>query len=713
VELGTKIWGYNGTRELNDFDGSSSYMSRAVPCIYPYYDGKYGWMENSEQSSNSRNNLYFINRLNGKETNTYMNASVFANVYLPYDFKYHASFNYSRNDTEYKKATKTLNAYSFRTNDWAYYYSDLSKLTLTETPTFAYRWTFETDLSWNHTYGKHDLSALVGFESQYYNYHKLSAAKTGFITDALTEMDVVTTMKDISGTQYDYASASVFGRINYAYDNRYLFEANMRYDGSSRFARQSRWGLFPSVSAGWRLSQEKFMEDASTWLSNLKIRASWGKLGNNSIGNYEYLSTYSTGYGYVFGNTQSSGSVATLSNSLLEWESTTSTDVGLDLGVLNNRLTFEADYYHRLTDGILYKAPISLTAGMKTPPYQNLCGVTNNGYELTARWNDRIDKVSYGISVNFTRNYGKVSKYSGELEAGWVTDENGFRSYKTNIGSVSTVVDPARRVIEGRLINEFYLLNLYKGDGSYYFADGTVNPNGGPRDGMIRTEQDLNWVKDMIAKGNTFLPNKTVSKSTIWYGDYLYADVNGDGVYGDDNDYTFQNVSMTPKYYYGLQANLSWKGFDFSMQWAGAGGFSIYWRYLGYNCSSTRADTSIPLDIANDHYYYDPENPTDPRTNISSKNPRLTYNYGSEQNRSYSTLWLYKGDYLKLKNVTIGYKLPTSLLRKASLQEVRLFVSGDNLLCITDFPGMDPEYNSTTNYYASLRQYSFGLNVKF
>lgn len=232
---------------------------------------------------------------------------------------------------------------------------------------------------------------------------------------------------------------------------------------------------------------------------------------------------------------------------------------------------------------------------------------------------------------------------------------------------------------------------------------------------MIRTEQDMEWAQAMVAAGNTFLPNQTIGKKGIWYGDYLYADTNGDGIYGNENDYTFQDVSMSPKYYYGFQVDLAWKGIDLSMTWAGAGGFSIYWRYLGFNSYSTRGNTTIPKEIAYDHYFFDPENPADPRTNLTSKHGRLTMNYGSEQNggSNYSTHWLYKGDYLKLKNLTVGYTLPKKWLRKIRLQDVRIYLSGENLWTITDYPGMDPEFSDTMNYYASLKQYSIGLNIKF
>ena len=713
MEFGVRLFGYRSETQLGGVTDAYSYMSRAVPGIYPYYDGKFGWIENKEQNEACRNNLYFINRITRDKTAHYLNSTAFIKINLPFDIKYNASFNYSWNETKVKAHNNPLNAYSFSRATNAYTYQDLSVIMLTEEHNRTSRWTFQTDLSWNKSFGKHEVGALVGFEAFENVHQNLESRKKGFENDVLKEMDNVIELEYIKGTTTEYATASVFGRATYAYDGRYMAEVNLRYDGSSRFSKDTRWGLFPSVSAGWRISKEGFMRGSG--VDNLKLRASWGKLGNHAVGNYEYLSTYSSGYYYPFGGTLAAGIVSQISNSLLEWETTTTTDVGLDFAILNNRFTAEADYYHKLTDGILYAAPIYATIGNKGAPVQNLCEVINDGVELTVGWKDSYGDFTYGVSGNFTRNWNVVSKYKGTLDAKWVTDENGIRTYQTNIGDVTTKVGEQRRVMEGKMINEYYLLNIYRGSANYFFEDGSVNPAGGPKDGMIRTEQDMEWVKAMVAAGNTFLPNKKIQKDGIWYGDYLYDDINGDGVYGDENDYTFQNLSLTPKIFFGFNINLGWKGIDFSAQFTGAAGGASYFRVPGFNAYATATDRTLPKEIAYDHYFYDPEYPDDPRTNLTSKHGRLTMNWGADQNgsTSYSQLWLYKNDYLKIQNVTLGYTLPEKWTKKIKMQKLRVFFSGDNLYTFTSYPGMDPAFSSSETYYASLRQYTLGLNIKF
>ena len=225
LELGSRIWGFLGTRQLNDFSGASSYMSRATPGIYPYYDGKFGWMENPEQNANSRNNLYFFNRIGGREKTLYANAALFANIKLPFGIRYHASFNYTHSAVDYMKYVNLGGAYSFSKGEEAYTYNDLAKRYTQVQNNNTGHWTFQTNLSWNYTFAKkHDVSALVGFEALYHNAGTSSARKDGATNEDLHEIGTMTNLTSITGNHSDYAAASVFGRINYAYDSRYLLD---------------------------------------------------------------------------------------------------------------------------------------------------------------------------------------------------------------------------------------------------------------------------------------------------------------------------------------------------------------------------------------------------------------------------------------------------------------------------------------------------------
>lgn len=523
-------------------------------------------------------------------------------------------------------------------------------------------------------------------------------------------MDTATDMVSITGGTEDYASRSFFGRVNYGYKSRYLFEANVRYDGCSRFALSSRWGLFPSFSAAWRMSEETFMMRSRSWLDNLKMRVSWGKLGNNAVGNYSYMALYDK-VNYVLGNSAVTGLAATsISNPLLKWESTEITDVGIDLAGLKNRLSIELDGYYKYTDGILYRPVMYYTMGQKNAPFMNIAAVRNTGFEISADWNDRIGEVDYYVKGNFTYNVNEVTKYKGKYEAGWI-DDNGEKIYRSNIGDVSTGSDT--RVLEGKKMNEYYLLNPYKGDGSYFNQDGSVNVNGGPKDGMIRTEWDMEWVQSMVSEGYIFYPNQSIDKSKIWYGDYIYADTNGDGIYGNAYDKNFTGSSSLPKYNFGFQLGAAWKGFDVSMNWAGSAGFELLWGpYTGYNSPGTRIGYGLMKDIVKDHYFYDADNPDDSRTNLYAKYPRLTCNESSSQNHQKSTLYLYNGNFLKLKNLTVGYTLPSVLAKKIYTQSIRFYFSGENQLTITSFLGQDPEIGSSPGY-ASIRQIAFGTNITF
>lgn len=710
LTAGIRAWGYHTDQERNNIDNlTGTEMKKANPGTYPYYDGYYGAVASTEEDASATNPLYFIDTQAGskKQTKFYVNPYVKVDFLKHFNFTYNFYYDNFRNehtlyDSEYKAR---MNFLTGTVTNHPPTSAELAEAQVYDWRNYEQSWKSNAVLNYSQTFNdKHSVSAMAGYEEYRWWKSEVDICKKGMVNSSLTDFNAMTEPSYLSGFTRELATRSWFGRVNYAYDSRYLFEANIRYDGSSRFAPENRWGAFPSFSAGWRISEESFMKDLNIF-DNLKLRASWGKLGNSAINSYyAYQSLYSVN-SYVFGNNVSSGfGMSSFSNPDLKWETTTVTNIGLDVTTLSNRLNATVEWYNKVTDGILYQPSLSTTLAYFGSPYQNIAEVTNRGFELTLGWQDNVRDFQYSVNANFSLNHNEVTKYKGALERGW---KDGV--YSTNIGDVSTGGN--QRVLEGHTINEYYMLNLYKGNGSHFNADGSVNLNGGPKDGMIRTEQDMAWLKAMVAAGYEFYPAKGIGKSEIWYGDVIYADLNGDGIYGDDNDRDFQGSSSTPKYYYGLQASASWKGFDFSMSWAGAAGFKISWWEQSLNSTRLTRCYGIGKDVAADHYFYDPENPSDPRTNINSENTRLTIG-GTAQTETSSQLWLHNGNYLKLKNLTIGYTFPTKWMQKLYVKNLRIYATGENLLTITKFKGLDPEMVAG-NGYLPIRQYAFGINVTF
>lgn len=232
-----------------------------------------------------------------------------------------------------------------------------------------------------------------------------------------------------------------------------------------------------------------------------------------------------------------------------------------------------------------------------------------------------------------------------------------------------------------------------------------------PKDGMIRTQTDFDWVQAMLDSGYKFNGVTSLNKDQLWYGDLIYEDRDGDGNYGDDDDMDFNGHTSTPSYNLGINLGFAWKGLDFSMTWSGAFGFHIIWNTLYYNGTQTTNGHGISERVANDHYFLDPDNTEDTRTNIYGTYPRLTYG-DPHSNRLPSEFYEYKGDYLKLKNVQLGYTLPASLTKKFFVQQLRFFASGENLLTFTKYPGLDPEKGATIGY-PLMRQVTFGAQITF
>lgn len=709
LRVGTRIWGNVTDSDVSD-SGSGFFNSintqKMLPCTYPFYDGKYGAPEGPEDDPQSHNPLWDMAHSDGYDKYTQLYTGWYAQVKFLKHFTYNFDFYYKDLRREKKTVDTSIGKYSFSKGAFSTGAADPSTLYTSMYYTRENTTKLNHLINYNQSFGFHDVSAMIGYEEQTYKYRETDVSKLGLTDASINDMNAATTPYSIAGYGTTYAARSVFGRANYAYKSKYLFEFNLRYDGSSRFAPESRWGAFPSFSAGWRMTEEPWLKSVQ-WMDNLKLRASWGKLGNNSIGNYDWQSVYSAA-NYSTGQALTSGiAITSIANAALTWEETAVTNIGIDYGFLENKLTGNIDVYDKLTSGILYTPDMYMVMGNATAPKANIAEVTNRGVEFELGWRDHIGKnFNYSIKGQFSFNKNFVSKYKGELKRGWNTDHT---EYSTNIGDVST--GGTTRVIEGHQINEFYLPNAYKGSGSYFNADGSVNIGGGPKDGMIRTERDMEWLQAMQKSGYTFQPYNNVAKNALWYGEYIYADANGDGIYGNSYDSEFQETSTTPKYNFGIQANASWKDFDLSMTWGGAAGFSIYYYSTSRNSSETVYGYSIPDAVAKDHYFFDPENPADPRTNLTSEQPRLV-NISGAQSSASSSLHLEKGNFIKLRNLTFGYTLPKSITKKFYAERLRVYASGENLFAITGFSGQDPEMRTTVGY-STMRQFAFGINLTF
>lgn len=440
------------------------------------------------------------------------------------------------------------------------------------------------------------------------------------------------------------------------------------------------------------------MSSLRSWLDNFKIRASYGVTGNNRTSNYAWQATYASSTIALEGGKTSAMFTSKIGNENLKWETTRTTDVGIDFAMFGNRLSGEVDWYNKNTSGILFVPSLSITMGQVTGATENIAEVDNKGLEFNLKWNDKVGDFRYAVGANISFNRNIVKKYKGALVKGWAEDGQ----YVNNLADVSES-GFGGRIAEGYKLGETYLRKIYRGTGDYD-GSGNLDLNAGPKDGIIRTESDMEWVRMMVESGYKFCGVNMVSKNTLWYGDIIYEDSNGDGNYGDTNDQNFTGHTSTPKYTYGLNVSLGWKGIDLYMLFSGAGGHYLYWQTApslasGYNTYSF---------LVENRYFYDPENPGDPRTAVDSKYPRM----GGRNTGAASDFWEYKGDYLKLKNIQLGYTLPSSLTRRFKVDRLRVYATADNLFTVTSYPGLDPEIGTSITY-PLMRQYALGIQLTF
>lgn len=720
LTVGTQTFALNEHRGLASDANLYNFLRQTTPGIYPMHDGMFGGaVDGSNESSQLNNLMLYLYEPQGVNERTRLNSTFFANVNILPGLTFETKFNYQARFDEGRGYQSPSVRYDFSTMNMVSTPTPAEQLSTSQSAGKLYRKSFDNVLRYETQIDRHGISALIGHNEFYYNTYSFNASRKGLIDETITNIGTGNEMNSIGGTESDNAMRSFFGRVSYDYDSKYLAEFSLRRDGSSKFGSDRKYGTFPSVALGYVISNEPFMEPINPYFQDIKIRGSWGKLGNDGGDDtnvYAWHGVFGS-VNYSFnGNPVNGLQLDRFGNNLLLWEESESRELGLEFSILQRKVFFEANWYERVTSGIIRNAEIPFTAGTTAAPFYNQASMSNSGVELNMSYKDQIGEIKYHIGGNFAFNRNKVSKFEGKLEQGFVDDGSGNMVWKTNLGDVSS--GGLNRVIEDYQYNEFYLRKVYRGDESYFHSDGSVNIHGGPSTGMIRTDKDFEWVQAMKDAGYHFLSSSQsiandYGSTGLYYGDLIYDDLNGDGIYGNTQDQYFTGTSTNPKYIFGINLGASYKGFDFSMLWAGESGLQYYWTDHGYNSNILIAGNQVTTRIASDHYFYNPSAPDDPRTNRQGYFPRLKFGTSAESiNNQASDYWLYDANFFKLRNLQVGYTFNSELINQIKLRSLRIFFSGENLLMYTRFPGLDPEVGAGAKY-PTMRQYAFGINVGF
>lgn len=510
--------------------------------------------------------------------------------------------------------------------------------------------------NYQNNWGDHSFSAMVGYEGYAYEWENLGASRTNYKLDTYPYLNIgPEDYQYNSGSAGHNAYESYFGRLMYSYKNKYMVQGNVRTDGSSRFAKDFRWGTFYSMSAGYVMSEESWFKN--NIVDYLKIRGSIGQLGNERIGSeFPYQAAISFGNSYMYD--KSSQSVTALQNAAqvyyafenITWETTTTYGVGIDMNMFNNRLRFTGDYYYKKTSDMLLTLGFPSYAGFSAPS-QNAGDMYTKGWDVELGYSGEIGEFTYSVSANLS-DYRSKMGYLGDKRT-----INGNQIYE-----------------EGSYYNEWY---MYKTDGLFY------------------TDADL-----IDANGKKY-PTLTANDKA---GNIKYVDVDGDGVINADDKVRLGN--SLPEYLYGGNATLGWKNFDFSLSFQGVGHQRVLFNSAWIQPLKEQWGAVPELVLGN---YWSRHN-TDEQ-NLKAKYPRLTYT-NTTNTYSGSDYWLFNGGYFRMKNITLGYTLPQDLISKAWMKNLRLYLSINDLPAISNYPkGWDPERGATSDFIST--SFILGVNVKF
>lgn len=512
--------------------------------------------------------------------------------------------------------------------------------------------------NYEQSFGRHNLKGLLGFKVEKYNYEELRVTRENFPNNELTDLNAGTSSTQTNeGFTRELALMSYFGRINYDFAGKYLFEANFRADASSRFSPENRWGYYPSFSAGWRISEEQFMENAQSWLQNLKVRSSWGQLGNQDALDdyYPWLVTYVIGSDYPFGGTLASGIVQTQQKlRTISWERSTTWGIGFDATLLAC-IDFSFDYYNRQTMGIIMDVPVPGSFGLNAYK-DNVGAMRNSGVEITLGYQKRWNKWTFRANSNVAINRNEI----------------------LDMGGVAQQIDASSSYLMNRIGQPY---QAFYG----YIAEG-----------LFQSQEEADLYTQTY--GNPFGKAKAFKA-----GDIRYRDIDGDGkLTANDRDVI---SSEQPKFTFGLNLSLSWKSLDASLLLQGAYGVSRYFNREVFGEFS--GDDSHPATVWFDAW--SEENPT-------GRFPRIVETeYTASYSNTVSSFWIFNTNYLRFKNIQIGYTLPAKWMKVMGISRARIYYSGENLFKIDNLPvNIDPEAPSGRgSHYPQMATNSIGINLNF
>ncbi len=614
-------------------------------------------------------NPYATMVLNNQSKNN--NQKIFGDIYVEIspvkNLKYKSTLGvdfYTSESRSYRPAYE-LSIYAFRLHDGAS--QSLSK---------GLALTWDNILTYDYSIGDHAFTAMIGTSAYQNKGSWVSVSNSDLIIsdlehayiDNTTNTDL--TLLSYGGAPFDESMLlSYFGRLSYNYQEKYLLNATFRRDGSSRFAKSNRWGNFPSVSAGWVVSNETFMGAVSGWIDFLKLRASWGQVGNQNISAWQYLApitTANTNYYFGSANFDASGNTvgaypSRLANENLKWETSEQTNIGFDARFIDSKLGLTLDWYNKSTKDWLLEAPILATAGADAP-YINGGNVKNTGVEISLTWNDNIGQFNYFVSGNVAKNKNEVTE---------VPTEDGIVHGLTNM-LYDNALEFYHRAETGYPIGYFW---------------------GWQTDGIFQNEAEV--------PGNTS-SNGTVIQPSAKPGDLRYVDINDDGVINEDDKTMIGDPN--PDYTFGFSLGFDYKGFDFSMSANGVAGNQIVQSYRNH----ANAYANYTTEILNRWH----------GEGTSTTIPRVTE---TNINYLFSDIFIKNGDFLRISNITLGYDL-SKLIKYKYLNQFRLYTSVQNAFTFTKYNGMDPEIgygveNGSSGvdlgYYPRPRTVLVGVNIKF